>query len=63
MNERCYFDLEDKCRALEFKDCKGCSFRKTKQEYSDAMEYAENILKAKGLKACTSNGIVTVVKR
>lgn len=37
----CVFDNEDKCRALNEKDCIGCSFYKTKEQLIEGREKAE----------------------
>lgn len=59
MND-CYFDRGKRCEALIVKKCEGCTFRKTEQEYNAGIEHANEILKAKGLKAYLSDGVVTV---
>lgn len=37
---KCVFDEEDKCRALNEKDCDGCRFYKTKEELTEGREKA-----------------------
>ena len=61
MSDKCYFDISKKrCEALKVKECEGCTFRKTEQEYNAGIEHADEILKAKGLKAYLSDGVVSV---
>lgn len=38
--ERCAFDLDEKCSALLVKDCKGCTFYKTKEQLKAGREKA-----------------------
>jgi uncharacterized protein (UPF0179 family) len=37
---KCAFDLDKKCAALTKKDCKGCRFRKTKEELEEGRSKA-----------------------
>lgn len=41
MNKRCAFDCGDKCYALTVRECKGCSFYKTKEELREGRDQAE----------------------
>lgn len=46
----CAMDMGKRCRALTVKQCEGCSFRKTEEEFNAGVEHAKEILKAKGLR-------------
>lgn len=43
MNDKnkCYFDQDYKCTALNVKDCKKCSFRKTEEQYREGQDKAK----------------------
>lgn len=41
---KCAFDLEKKCAALTDKECKGCRFRKSKEELEEGREKARRRL-------------------
>lgn len=47
--EKCYFDVNGKCSALKSKECEGCKFRKTKEEFEAAQQAALEALERKGL--------------
>ena len=36
----CAFDRGEECAALKYKECKGCHFRKTKEELEEGREKA-----------------------
>ena len=40
---KCVFDKGKVCSALTEKDCKGCSFAKTKEELEDGREHATEL--------------------
>ena len=46
----CAMNMGKRCRALTVKQCEGCSFRKTEEEFNAGVEHAKEILKAKGLR-------------
>ena len=46
----CTMDMCKRCRALTVKQCEGCSFRKTEEEFNADVKHAKEILKAKGLR-------------
>ncbi len=50
MNDKnkCYFDQDYKCTALNVKDCEKCSFRKTKTEYFEAQKKSKERLERIG---------------
>lgn len=50
MSEKCRFDMGKRCVALTTKECEGCTFRKTEEEFNSGVEHAKEILKAKGLR-------------
>ena len=46
----CYFDAGKRCRALTCKECEGCKFRKTEEEFERDAANARRILYNKGLR-------------
>lgn len=44
MENKCAFDLEDRCSALTEMRCKGCKFRKTKEELEEGRRKAKEKL-------------------
>ena len=42
--DKCAFDNDNTCSALNYKICKNCSFRKTEQELIEGREKAQNLL-------------------
>lgn len=60
MSDKCYFENGRKCKALTSKQCAGCKFRKTEKEYFAALDHANEILEAKGLKARLVDNVMCV---
>ena len=65
MNDICCFDRGTACGALQGeKNCNGCHFFKTAEQYLEDYEKAKRILDAKGLESYrTEDNIITVRKK
>lgn len=47
MENKCAFDLEDRCSALSEMRCESCTFRKTKEQLEAGRRKAKQILNEK----------------
>lgn len=63
MVEKCFFNISFRsCMALTYKNCKGCNFYKTREEFEAGKRNAEEILKQKGLEPYLCGNTMTTRK-